>query len=208
MSDETPHKKLIDFSSMDSTQRYFFLISTVVPRPIAWISTCNEKGETNLAPFSFFQGVDANPPTIMVSLFRTKNSGDPKDTLTNIEQTEQFVVNLVPERLAEPMIATSAEFPAGTSEFDEANMTPVPSSLVKPPRVDESPVNLECRVRATVPLGSCVVVFGEILLAHVDEDLLDERGVIDPDRLRPLSRLGGSLYETYGGSVRIARPKK
>ncbi|MDQ7005692.1 MAG: flavin reductase family protein [Acidobacteriota bacterium] len=193
----------IDPARLTPAQNYFFLISAIVPRPIAWISTRSPEGSTNLAPFSFFQGVAADPPTLMVSIARTKKSGETKDTLANIQATGEFVVNMVPGELAGPMEASADELPAGESEIDRAGLATFSAERVSAPCLADSPVNLECRLSREVAIGSCVAVFGEVLLAHVREDLLDERGTIDPDRLAPLARLGGSLYLPYGKAIRL-----
>ncbi len=206
----TPHgsvrKRVIDLEAKSSRESYRFLISAIVPRPIAWVSTRGEGGATNLAPFSFFQGVCADPPTLMISLGTTKRSGERKDTLRNIEDTKVFVVNLVDESLLDPMVRSSAELERGQSEIEAARLATFPAERVAAPCLSVSPVNLECRLVEAVPLGSCVAAFGEIVLAHVREDLLDERGTIDPDKLRPVGRLGGTLYAPYRGSVSKRRP--
>lgn len=193
----------IDPKDQTPGENYYFLISAIVPRPIAWVSSRGPEGSTNLAPFSFFQGVCADPPTLMISIAERKSSGEFKDTLSNIKQSGEFVVNLVPEELAEPMIATSEEFPAGESEIDRTGLSTFPARRVRVPCIADSPVNLECRRVHQLSMGSCTVFFGEILLAHVREDLLDARRNIDPEKLRPLARMGGSYYLPYSGAIRF-----
>src|SRR5262249_41892164 len=158
----------------------------ITPRPIAWVSSISEQGQTNLAPFSFFNGVCPNPPTI---LFCPTNSrhGKPKDTLVNIEATREFVVNVVPDALGARMNATSQEFPPEVSEFAACGVASSPSIKVKPPRVKESPVNIECELHDIVRIGegplSGHIVIGRIVMIHVDEKVLDNSGQIDPARL-------------------------
>ena len=202
----TPERVCIDLAELSPGQKYFLLISAIVPRPIAWVSTRGTNGSTNLAPFSFFQGVAADPPTLMISIARTKSSGETKDTLANIRATGEFVVNVVTGELAEPMDASAAELPFGQSEIERAGLATFPARRIAPPCIADSPVNLECRLSQQVEVGSCVAVFGEVLLAHVREDLLDERGTIDPDRLAPLARLGGSFYQPYSRAMRLRPP--
>ncbi len=205
MSDQAV-KQRIDFETLDAAQRYFFMISAIVPRPIAWVSTRAADGTTNLAPFSFFQGVCASPPTLMISVAAKKSTGERKDTLSIIEETGEFVVNVVSEELAEPMVASALELPSGKSEIDAGGIETFPGERVAAPCVAIAPVSLECRLSHELPIGDCVALFGEILLAHVREDLLDARGTIDPDKLRPLGRLGGSLYQPYRDAIRMKRP--
>lgn len=202
MSDPVARTR-IDLSALGAAKAYFFMISAIVPRPIAWVSTRGADGSTNLAPFSFFQGVCAAPPTIMIAIQSKKRSGETKDTLRNVRETGEFVVNIVPEDLGKPMVASSAEHAYGESEIDLCALTTFASERVSAPCVAESPVNFECRVMQEVAIGACVAVFGEIVLVHAREDVLDARGVVDPEKIKPWARLGGSLYMPYGGSVRL-----
>ncbi|MDH3284116.1 MAG: flavin reductase family protein [Acidobacteriota bacterium] len=206
MSVPSARKLVIDLETVSAARRYHFMISAIVPRPIAWVSTRGVDGTTNLAPFSFFQGVCSDPPTLMISFATQKKSGERKDTLANIEATREFVVNLVSEDLLDPMILSSAELERGASEIEAARLATFPGEQIEAPCLVASPVNLECRLLRTVPVGSCVAVFGRILLAHARSDILGERGTIDPDRLRPVARLGGSLYALYGGAISKKRP--
>jgi flavin reductase (DIM6/NTAB) family NADH-FMN oxidoreductase RutF len=198
-------RTVVDFSALSSDQRYFFLISAVVPRPIAWVSTRAADGSTNLAPFSFFQAIGSDPPVVMISIATEKRDGTLKDTLVNIRGTGEFVINLVSEDLAETMVRTSAELPHGESEIAAFGLTPIPSAAVAAPAIAEARVALECRLWHELPVGSAVAVFGEVLRAQVAEGLLDARGTIDPAALRPLGRLGGSLYLPFWEPRRIRR---
>jgi len=196
----------IDLAELGPSKAYYFMISAIVPRPIAWVSTRGRDGSTNLAPFSFFQGVCADPPTLMVSIASRKRSGETKDTLRNVRETGELVVNIVAEPLIDSVVASAEERPHGDSEIDALSLGTFDAERVGAPCLAASPVNLECRLTQEVQVGSCSALFCEILLAHVAPDLLDERGTIDPEKLRPWARLGGSLYLPYGRAVRIRRP--
>jgi flavin reductase (DIM6/NTAB) family NADH-FMN oxidoreductase RutF len=187
----------LDFATLPLREAYAWMIGTILPRPIAWVSTISSEGRTNLAPFSFFQGVSANPPTLMFSQTNDR-AGNRKDTVRNIEQVPEFVVNLVPYALAEPMNATAAPLPYGESEFERFGIAQAPSLRVRPPRVAGAPVSFECALHSIVRIGegpaSSNVVFGRILAAHVDESVLDAEGRPDPAKLDLIGRMGGDGY--------------
>lgn len=198
----------LDPSSLDDRRRYGFLISVVQPRPIAWVSTVDAKGRRNLAPFSFFTGITAKPLTVCFCPVRNRH-GVKKDTLLNIEETKQFVVNLATEANAKAMVATSADVARGVDEFELAGVTPVPSAKVLPPRVKESPVALECELHSVVtisegPLGGNLVI-GRVVHAHVD-DALWKDGAFTHKDLKPVGRLGGAWYSTTKDDFEIPRP--
>lgn len=196
----------VDLERLPPRERYAWMIASIVPRPIAFVSTVSPSGATNLAPFSYFNGVSSTPPVVSIAIGR-KRGGVKKDTLRNIEETGELVVNLVSIDLAEPMVRCSGEYPPEQSEFDVSGLTPVASDLVRPPRVKESPLSMECRSLQLVPVGSdpTVIVLAEILRLHVSDDALSD-GLPDPDKLRPLARLGGELYAPLGVLRKIARP--
>ena len=187
---------------------YRVLTGVVVPRPIALVSTMDDNGILNLAPFSFFNAVASDPPTLVFSCNRNAPS-KPKDTLANIEQNGEFVVNVVVDAIAEAMNRTAAEFPAEVSEFDVAGLTPAPSEMVKPPRVVESPVNMECKLDRVISLGSPGhehgLVLGEIVLMHVRDDIIDGHR-INHQLLKPTGRLAGSMYCHTADVYEMARP--
>ena len=179
---------LLDFTQLAPRDAYAWMIGTILPRPIAWVSTISVEGKTNLAPFSFFQGVTSNPPTLMFVPVNTRD-GAKKDTVRNIEQVAEFVVNLVPFALAEKMNATSATLPYGESEFEKFGIASQPSERIRPPRVAAAPVAFECALDRIVNIGdgplAAHVVFGRILLAHVSDAVLDaERASSSPARGR------------------------
>ena len=176
------------------------MIATIVPRPIAWVSTVGvDDGVTNLAPFSFFQGITATPPTLMFVPV-TKRDGTPKDTLRNVEATKEFVVNMVSEEMAEAMSATSAMLPYGESEFARFGVEEVASAKVRPPRVKAARVAFECALHSVVHIGEgpgqANVVFGRILCAHIDDAVVGADGLPDAGKLDLIGRMGGDDYCT------------
>src|ERR1041385_6890840 len=142
----------LELSGLPRREIYRLMIDCIVPRPIAFVSTLSAEGVGNLAPFSFFNGVSSEPPTLVFSISR-KRDGGKKDTLVNIESTPQFVVNLVTEPMAAPMHQTSADYPYGVDEMAKVGLTPVPSTRVRPPRVGESPVQMECELFSLHEIG-------------------------------------------------------
>jgi flavin reductase (DIM6/NTAB) family NADH-FMN oxidoreductase RutF len=194
----------IEPASLPPSDVYRFLIGAVVPRPIAWVSSRAVNGDTNLAPFSYFIAISSKPPLIGVAI--NERDGDPKDTLRNIRETGEWVVNVVSEPLLPAMVRTSGEWPRGTSEFAVAGVTEAPSVKVRAPRVLESPIHLECRLHRDLPLGNSVLVVGEVVFADVDDAMLTE-GRIDAEKLRPVGRLGGELYQPLHEVRKVVRPR-
>ncbi|NGO70813.1 flavin reductase family protein [Streptomyces boncukensis] len=190
----------IDFdpAELDQNAVYRLLTATVVPRPIAWISTVSADGVDNLAPHSFFTIASVEPPTVQFTSVRRK------DTLRNVEATRQFVVNLSPEPLFEQINDTATDFPHGVSEFDTVGVEREPGHRVKASRVAASPVALECELHSTVGLGTCTVVFGRVVHVAVDESVLED-GHPEVTKLRPLTRLGRNEWGTFGGVRERAR---
>jgi flavin reductase (DIM6/NTAB) family NADH-FMN oxidoreductase RutF len=189
---------------------YKLMVGAIVPRPIAFVSTISPDGVRNLAPFSFFTGISANPPVICFCPMIRGSDGSRKDTLRNIETVREFVVNVVSEEFAEQMNICSAEFPPEVDEFAMSGLTPIPSDLVKPPRVKESHINMECRLLQIVdvsvkPLGGSIVL-GEVLRFHID-DALFENFKIDPGKLHAIGRMGGPNYTRTTDRIEMPRPK-
>lgn len=198
-----------DPNEIGTKELYKLMIGSIVPRPIAFISTVNSDGIGNLAPFSFFNGVASNPPALMLA-FTRKSDGTKKDTLRNIETTKQFVINCVNEDLVEPMNACSADYPYGVDEMLKVGLTPLQSIQVRPPRVAESPVQLECELYDTLEVGdgsegSSTIVVGKILLMHVMGNVLHDNK-IKIDLLKPVARLGGIGYAKVTDTFNLARP--
>ncbi len=188
---------------------YRLMTGVIVPRPIAFVSTVSADGLRNLAPFSFFTAISANPPVICFSPMIRGRDASTKDTLRNIQATREFVVSVVTEEIAEQMNATSADVPPDVDEFTLAHLTPVPSDVVRPPRVRESPVNMECRLVQIVeispkPLGGSLVI-GEVLRFHIADELVSNY-FVDPDRLKAIGRMCGGTYVRTGQRFDMERP--
>ena len=196
-------------SRADVVAVYRALVGVVTPRPIAWVTTVDGEGRVNLAPFSFFNAFGANPPVVVFSP-TLRRDGSKKDTLRNLDAVGEFVVNAAVEELAEKVNATSRELPPGESEADYAGLTLEPSAKVRPPRVAESPVHLECKVRQIMPIGdgpiAANLVIGEVLLIHIADSVLDDRGAVDPRKLRTIARLGGDYYCRSTDLFEMERP--
>ena len=190
---------------------YKILIGSVVPRPIGWISTVDEAGNPNLAPFSFFTVVCAKPPTVLFCPMIRSTDENPKDTLNNVKATGEFVVNIVTEELAPAMIATSVEIASTVNEFELTGLETAPSVVVRPPRVAQSPIHFECKLTQIVEIGNNPgggsVVIGEIVHLHVDERVLFDEDKIDLAALKPIGRLAGSAYARVTDLFEIERPK-
>ena len=181
---------------------YRLLSTAVAPRPIAWVSSRGPGGE-NLAPYSFFNTVAIDPPVVAFSPVAT--AADPKDTLANALETEAFVVNIVTEAVVEAMNASSATLEAGESEFDHVGIDRAPSVRVDAPRVAAAAVSLECELYDAVEIGTSTLVLGEVVYAHVAEDVLTD-GKIDTDRLDTVGRLAGEWYAGTDDRFELARP--
>jgi flavin reductase (DIM6/NTAB) family NADH-FMN oxidoreductase RutF len=185
---------LFDFNELDPKERYKLLVSTITPRPIAWVVSQNAAGELNAAPFSFFNAFAGDPPVVGIGIGSHK-AGRPKDTRLNIQQTGQFVINLVSEENAQAMNVTAVEFDYGIDELREASLTTSPSVHVQPPRIAESPVAFECELLQIVELGSTSgLVLGRVLAMHIRDDaVLDAtRHYIDTPKLKLIGRMHGT----------------
>jgi flavin reductase (DIM6/NTAB) family NADH-FMN oxidoreductase RutF len=210
---ETDFMRRLDLDSGEISWRdaYALCISFINPRPIALVSSLSSDGKPNLAPFSFYNMVCANPPTVMFCP-GLRRDGTKKDSLVNVEATREFVVATVTEPIAEAMNLCATDLPAGESEFDLSGLTPASATHVRPLLVAESPVNLECTLDRIVPLGdgpgSTSVVFGRIVAIHIADWIRDEQGNVDPRRLRAVGRLGGSQYTTVRESYMVPRPTR
>lgn len=188
---------LIQPDELSVRQMYSYLVGMITPRPIAWVSTISAAGVTNLAPFSFFNGVSAKPAALCFSAVNNRD-GSPKDTIRNIESVGEFVVNVVPAALAAAMNQTSFEYPPDESEIDAVGIEIQPSQLVRPPRVKASPIQIECQLLQIVRVGEGAaagnLVVGKILLAHVADMVLNPNGEIDPALVDTIGRMGASDY--------------
>jgi flavin reductase (DIM6/NTAB) family NADH-FMN oxidoreductase RutF len=189
------------------------MIGSIVPRPIAFVSTQAEDGTLNLAPFSYFTACSANPPCVLFSASARGPNVRPKDTLANVRDTGEFVVNIVSEEFAVQMNKTSAECPPSVNEFELSGLTPMPSERVRPPRVAESHIQMECRLRQIVTVselpGGGSVIIGEVLLFHIDPAVLVDSNdpyKIDPSRLRAVGRMGGPTFCRTADRFELQRP--
>src|SRR4051794_17271537 len=189
-----------DFSpkEMSSLDFYKLLTSVIIPRPIAWVSSTSADGTDNLAPHSFFTVASTKPPIVQFTPTACK------DTLNNVEATGEFVVNFAGEELFAKINATGTNFPPEVSEFDAVGLTREPSLTVRPPRVAESPVALECRLHEVIPVGNSFLVLGQVVHAAVRTDVLSGSHP-DSKLLKPLARLGRNEWSTLGEILEIAR---
>lgn len=189
---------------------YKLLTGLIIPRPIAWVSTINENGIANLAPFSYFNAVGDDPPHLMFSVSRSGNLN--KDTLTNILKNKEFVVNMVTEELAEKMNLTAYPLQSHESEFEFADVKSSPSTKVKPPLVAESPVSMECVLVHHYNLeqhnnGGSTIIIGRVVHFHIDDNVLLDNFHVNLENYKPISRLAGSNYAKLGSLFTIKRPQ-
>ena len=195
-------------------QIYKLMTGIIVPRPIALVSTVDASGNVNLAPFSFFAGVGSAPPTVLfcpaLRPHRTESIGERKDTLHNVEATREFVISVVSEAISDKANATAADVPPDVDEFELSSLTPLPSEAVKPPRVAESPAQMECRLMQVIYTGdkpaSGVIVLGEVVRFHVREDLFEDFR-IDPEGLDAVGRMAGNTWVRTRDRIELIRPK-
>ncbi len=196
--------RIIDPSSTPTAVLHQHMLGAVAPRPIAFVSTVNELGQTNLAPFSFFNAFSSNPPIVVFSANRRVTNNTTKDTLANVEATRECVINMVSHDIVRQMALASVEFDSSVSEFDKSGLTPIASDLVRPPRVAESHVQMECRVADIIPLGehggAGYLILCHILRMHIDEAVLDENDRIDPHKLDLVGRMGRTFYNRASGA--------
>ncbi len=194
--------------TLEASAIYKLLTGSVIPRPIGWISTIDQNGINNLAPFSYFNILGDDPPHIMFSTRRDNNTN--KDTLNNVLNNKQFVVNMVTEELVEQMNATAQSVPSEVDEFELVGLTPLPSTLIKPNRVKESPITFECEMVHHYFLensktgGACVVI-GRVIMMHIDESVLLDNYKINMETYKPVSRLAGANYTKIGEVFSIKR---
>ncbi|WP_202080611.1 flavin reductase family protein [Caldalkalibacillus salinus] len=184
----------IDPSTLSRKEAYKLLIGSVVPRPIAWVSTTNEMGVHNIAPFSFFTVVSTNPAMLAFNIGPNKreDGSEEKDTLANIKETKQFVINLVTMPNANAMHESSLPYSPETNEFEKAGLTAISGERVKAPRVKESPINMECELDQIIELNDDRLVIGKLVYFHVDDEYYMANGRIDIEKLQVVGRLAGN----------------
>lgn len=198
-----------DFAALPAQTMYNLLTASVTPRPIAWVTTQSSAGVLNAAPYSFFNVMGHQPPTVALGMMRHARGGL-KDTATNIMENGEFVVNLVPERLIAQMNQTCADYPGDVDELEQAGLTALPATLVKPPLIQGCPVSLECVSIASVVTGPLqTIVIGRVVAAHVDDAVvLDaEQGFLNTPELGLVSRMhGGGWYARGTDLFQVTRP--
>ena len=191
---------MISFTPKELTvaKMHHYLLGVIGPRPIAFASTIDENGQANLAPFSFFNVFSANPPILIFSPARSGRTNTTKDTYNNVKAHPEVVINVVNFDIVEQMSLASSPYPAGESEFVKSGLTPIPSDLVKPFRVKESPIQFECKVNQVVELGTeggaGNLIICEVVKFHIDESYLDENQLIDQQKIDLVARMGGNWY--------------
>ena len=194
------------------SETHKLMIGSIVPRPIALVSTTSNNGINNLAPFSYFNGVCSKPPTIMFAPARRGWDGNEKDTLINIRATKEFSINIVSEDIGEKMVKCSTDYEKGVDEYSKSGLSPLPSKKIKPPIVSESRISLECILNQIVQIGkedagSGFIVIGTIVLFHIDDEVYDN-GRIILDKLQPLGRVAGNGYVRSTNAFDIVRTVK
>lgn len=198
----------IDPSANTERENYKFLIGSIIPRPIAFVTSMSKEGTLNGAPFSYFNIVSANPP--MISLAIQRNQGERKDTARNIVESKEFVVHIVDEQNVEKVNETAANLPPEESEIERAQLTPVESVKISVPGVKEAKIRMECLLEQSLELGGsnapgCDLIIGKVVQFHIAEDIY-ENGRINPDGLGAVSRLAGNDYAKIGEIFTIDRP--
>ena len=196
-----------DFTELSAKDRYKLMIGTIIPRPIALVTTVDENGRINAAPFSFFNCLSADPPILALGV---ENNPDMsfKDTGHNIRMTEVFTVNIVSFAIAEAMHVCGSKYPRGVDELKEAGLTAMPGTKVASPWIAEAPASFECRRHVTLELGkSRQVIMGEIVYAHYREGAVDDRLHVNPEMIDAIARLGGDTCSTIRDRFEMLTPK-
>ena len=183
---------ILDPDRMQPIERYAFMTSALVPRPIAWVTTVDSEGRTNAAPFSFFAGISSSPPLLGVSVGKRRD-GTPKDTLANARATGEMVVNVVPYAMRDEMAATAGSFAPGVSEIEEVGLRTAPAEVVSVPLLVDARVSFECKVDRVIDFGGTSMIVGRIVRFHADDELVEDGRVLFR-KLRPIGRLGGDEY--------------
>ena len=202
----------IDPKTVPTSVLHSYLLGAVAPRPIAFASTIDKHGNPNLAPFSFFNVFSANPPIAVFSPARSGRTGQTKHTYDNIKEVPEVVINVVNYDMVQQMSLASTEYPKGVNEFEKAGFTPLASELIKPFRVKESPAQLECKVKQVIELGdkggAGNLIICEIVMLHINEDVLDANKQIDPAKIDLVARLGGNWYSRTNKTAlfEVAKP--
>lgn len=196
---------VIDPKEIPTKDLHQYLLGCVAPRPIAFASTVDENGKPNIAPYSFFNAFSSNPPILIFSSNRKVIDNTTKDTLHNIKATGEVVINMVSHSIVRQMAVASVSFPSEVSEFEKTGLTPIPSDLVKPFRIKESPAHLECKVKEIIPLGdqggAGNLIICEVVRMHIDKNVIDENNRIDPHKIDLMGRMGRAHYVRASGAA-------
>lgn len=200
--------KKIKAETLSDMQNYKLLSGSIIPRPIAFVTTQNLKGDINAAPFSFFNVVNYTPPMIAIAVQRTK--GNRKDTSINIEQSGEFVVHITDEAIVNDVNETAAPLEYGVNELKRTSLSMIDSDLIKVPAIKEAKVRFECKLHQIVQLGNkdngSDLIIGEIVVYHIDEEVYFEDSKIDANQLNPVARLAGNDYSLLGQTFTVNRP--
>lgn len=195
---------IIDPQEYDKVAFNRLLTGAVAPRPIAWVSSTDQSGQVNLSPYSFFNVFSYRPPILIFSVARRMRDNTTKDTLSNVLEVPEVVINIVNYDMVEQMSLTSTEYDQGINEYEKAGLTPVPSERIRPPRVKGAPAAFECKVNQVLPLGenggAGNLVICEVVLAHFSEHIMDKNGSIDPVQLDAVARMGNNWYSRANGN--------
>ncbi|MEP7195005.1 MAG: flavin reductase family protein [Saprospiraceae bacterium] len=204
-------KKLILPGTIPTQELHQYLLGSVSPRPIAFVSTVDNDGNVNIAPYSFFNAFSSNPPILVFSSNRRVQGNTTKDTLHNIMDSKECVVNVVSHHIVRQMMICSVDFPNEVNEFEASGLHEEASQIVKPPLVLESPVNMECKVRDIISLGTeggaGHLIICDVVCMHIDEKVLDEEGKIDPHKIDLMGRMGKAFYVRASGEAVSAMPQ-
>ncbi|MEL6986393.1 MAG: flavin reductase family protein [Bacteroidota bacterium] len=196
---------IVDPKEIATRDLHQFLLASVAPRPIAFVSTIDSEGRNNLAPYSFFNAFSSNPPIVVFSSNRRVADNTTKDTLQNVIDSKECVINVVSYNIVRQMAVTSIQFETGISEFEKAGLTPVASDIVKAPRVKESPVNMECVVKEVQTLGdqggAGHLIICEVVRMHIDDNVIGDNNRIDPHKIDLMGRMGRAYYVRASGEA-------
>lgn len=203
--------QIIDPNQIPTQHLHRLLLGAIAPRPIAFASTIDLEGKPNLSPFSCFNVFGVNPTTLIFSPSRRGRNNTLKDTLLNVNEVPEVVINVVTYEMVQQASLASVEYPHGTNEFIKSGFTQIPSEKIRPFRVKESPVQIECKVRQVIETGTgggaANLVICEVLLMHINENIFDDNGLIDPDKINLVGRMGGDYYVKASGNAVFKVPK-
>jgi flavin reductase (DIM6/NTAB) family NADH-FMN oxidoreductase RutF len=201
----------IDPTHIPSRHLHQLLLGAIAPRPIAFASTIDKEGKPNLSPFSCFNVFGVNPTTLIFSPSRRGRDNSLKDTFLNVNEIPEVVINVVTYNMVQQASLASTEYPRGTNEFLKSGFTQIPSEKIRPFRVKESPVQIECKVRQVIETGTgggaANLLICEVLLMHISQNIFDDNGLIDPDKINLVGRMGGNFYVKASGKAVFTVPK-